>query len=90
MANYFHIALTETARSWLMNLPERTLDSWSELCRQFTANFESVYARPDNETDHHAIQQCPGESLCSFVQRFSQVHNNIPRISNASVVIVFR
>jgi hypothetical protein len=56
MANYFPVALTGTARSWLMNLPEGTLDSWQELCRQFTANFESAYARPGNETDLHAVQ----------------------------------
>jgi hypothetical protein len=90
MANYFPVALTGMARSWLMNLPEGTLHSWSELCRQFTANFESAYARPGNETDLHAIQQRPGESLRSFVQRFSQVRNTIPRISNASVVVAFR
>jgi hypothetical protein len=30
-----------------------------------------------------------GESLRSFIQRFSQVRNNIPRISNASIFIVF-
>jgi hypothetical protein len=89
MANYFPVVLTGTARSWLMNLPEGTLHSWSELCHQFTANFNSAYARPGNETDLHAIQQRPGESLCSFVQRFSQVHNTIPRISNASIVVAF-
>jgi hypothetical protein len=33
MANYFPVALMGTARSWLMNLPEGTLHSWSELCR---------------------------------------------------------
>jgi hypothetical protein len=54
------------------------------------ANFESAYARPGNETDLHAIQQRPGEYLRSFVQRFSQVRNIIPCISNASVVIAFR
>jgi hypothetical protein len=27
VANYFPVALTGTARSWLMNLPEGTLDS---------------------------------------------------------------
>jgi hypothetical protein len=89
MANYFPVALTGTARSWLMNLPEGTLHSWSDLCRQFTANFESTYARSGNETDLHAIQQRPGESLRSFVQRFSQFRNTIPRISNASVVVAF-
>jgi hypothetical protein len=89
MANYFPVALTGTARSYLMNLPEGTLHSWSELCRQFTANFESTYARPGNETDLHAIQQCPEESLRSLIQRFSQVRNTIPRISNAYVVVAF-
>jgi hypothetical protein len=71
MANYFPVALTGTTRSWLMNLPEGTLHSWSELCCQFTANFGSTYARSGNEIDLHAIQQRPGESLCSFIQRFS-------------------
>jgi hypothetical protein len=28
--------------------------------------------------------------LRSFIQRFSQVRNTIPRISNASVVVAFR
>jgi hypothetical protein len=42
MANYFPVALTWMARSWLMNLLEGTLHSWSELCHQFTANFESA------------------------------------------------
>jgi hypothetical protein len=55
MVNYFLVALTGMAKSWLMNLPERTIDSWSELCCQFTVNFESAYARPGNETDLHAI-----------------------------------
>jgi hypothetical protein len=90
MANYFLVALTGTTWCWLINLPEGTLDSWSELCRQFTANIESAYARSGNETDLHAIQERPGESLHSFVQRFSQVRNIIYRISNAFVVVAFR
>jgi hypothetical protein len=87
ITNYFPIALTGMARSWLMNLPEGILHSWLELCRQFTANFESAYARPGNETNLHTIQQRPGESLRSFIQWCSQVRNTIPRISNASVVV---
>jgi hypothetical protein len=71
MANYFPVALTRTTRSWLMNLPEGTLDSWSKLCHQFTTNIESAYAQPGNEIDLHVIQQRPGESMHSFVQWFS-------------------
>jgi hypothetical protein len=54
-----------------MNLPEGTFHSWSEPCRQFTANFESAYVQPGNEIDLRAIQQRLGESLRSFVQWFS-------------------
>jgi hypothetical protein len=34
-------------------------------------NFKSAYLRLGNETGLHAMQQCPGESLCSFIQWFS-------------------
>jgi hypothetical protein len=73
-----------------MNLPECTLTSWQELCRQFMTYFESAYSWLSNETDLHAMQQRLRESLCSFIQRFSQVHNTSPRISNASIVVAFR
>jgi hypothetical protein len=72
-----------------MNLSEGTLTSWQELCHQFTANFESAYARLGNETNLQAVRQRSGESLRSFIQRFSQVRNTIPHISNASVVVTF-
>jgi hypothetical protein len=54
------------------------------------ANFESAYSRSGNETDLHAVQQCPGESMRSFIQQFSQVHHIIPRISDATIVVAFR
>jgi hypothetical protein len=54
------------------------------------AKFESNYSWPGNETDIHVVQQRPGESLCSFIQQFSQVRNTIPHISNASVVVAFQ
>jgi hypothetical protein len=60
MANYFLVALTDTTRSWLMNLPEGSLTSWGELCHQFTTNFESTYARLGNEVNLHVEQQHPG------------------------------
>jgi hypothetical protein len=55
MANYFPVTLTDTTQSWFMNLPQGSLTSWEELCRQFTTNFKSAYARPSNEVDLHAV-----------------------------------
>jgi hypothetical protein len=56
MANYFPMALTGTARSWLMNLPEGSLTSLAELCHQFTTNFKSAYAHPGTEVVLHTMQ----------------------------------
>jgi hypothetical protein len=55
MTNYFPVALTGIAGSWLMNLPPGSLYSWEELCHQFMTNFESFYSRPDNEVDLHVV-----------------------------------
>jgi hypothetical protein len=49
MANYFHVALTGPARTWLMNLTPGSIRSWGELCVQFTANFASAY-------QHHGVE----------------------------------
>jgi hypothetical protein len=56
----------------------------------FTKSGCYTYSWPGNETDLHAVQQHPGEFLLSFIQRFSQVHNTIPRIANVFVVVAFR
>jgi hypothetical protein len=90
MAKYFPVALTGMVWSWLMNLPEGSLTCWVKLCRQFTTNFKSAYARPVNEVNLHAMQQRLGESLRSFIQRFSQVQNTISCISNTFVVVALR
>jgi hypothetical protein len=90
MANYFPVALTSMALSWLMNLPEASLTSWEQLCHQFTTNSESAYSQPSNEADLHAMQQRQGETLRSFILWFSQAHNTIPCIPNASVVVAFQ
>jgi hypothetical protein len=71
MANYFPVALTGVARSWLMNLLEGSRTSWVELCHKFMANFKSAYTHPGNKVDLHAVRKHPGESLRSFIQRFS-------------------
>jgi hypothetical protein len=43
MATYFHVALSEPARTWLMNQAPGSICSWEELCARFVANFASAY-----------------------------------------------
>jgi hypothetical protein len=56
MASYFHVALTGLARTWLMNLTPGSIQSWGELCAQFTANFASAYQQHGVEAHLHAVR----------------------------------
>jgi hypothetical protein len=38
-ANFLHTALTGAARSWLINLPVASIQSWDQLCAMFIGNF---------------------------------------------------
>jgi hypothetical protein len=73
MATYFHVALSGPARTWLMNLALGSIYSWEELCAQFTANFASAYQQHGVEAHLHAVRQEPGETLQTFISRFTKV-----------------
>jgi hypothetical protein len=90
MATYFHVALSGPARTWLMNLTPGSIYSWEELCARFVANFASAYQQHGVEAHLHAVRQELGETLRTFISRFTKVRGTIPRISDASIITTFR
>jgi hypothetical protein len=56
---------------------------------QFVANFMPTYERPATKNDLKVVRQYKGETLRQYIQRFSQMRNKIPRISNEEVIFVF-
>jgi hypothetical protein len=84
MATYFHVASSRPTRTWLMNLAPGSIYSWEELCARFVANFASAYQQHGVEAHLHAVWQEPGETLRTFISRFTKVQGTIPRISDAS------
>jgi hypothetical protein len=89
MANWFPMALKDAPRTWLMNLPHESVTSWKDLCRQFVTNFMPTYERLATKNDLKAVRQYKGQTLCQYIQRFSQMRNKIPRISNEEVISAF-
>jgi hypothetical protein len=83
------MALKDAPRTWLMNLPHKSVTSWKDLCRQFIANFMPTYERPATKNDLKAVLQYKGEMLRQYIQHFSQMRNKIPRISNEEVISAF-
>jgi hypothetical protein len=90
MASYFHVALSGPARTWLMNLAPGSIYSWEELCVRFVANFANAYQQHGVEAHLLAVRQEPGETLWTFISRFTKVRGTIPRISNSSIITAFR
>jgi hypothetical protein len=72
-----------------MNLPHESVTSWKDLCRQFVDNFMPTYERPATKNDLKAVHQYKGETFCQYIQRFSQMRNKIPQISNEEVISAF-
>ena len=56
MANWFPMALHDTPRRWLMNLPVLSISSWSELAQAFIANFKGTYERPLTINDLRSVR----------------------------------
>jgi hypothetical protein len=90
MVTCFHVALSGPARTWLMNLAPGSIYCWEELCARFIANFASAYQQHSVEVHLHAVRQEPGETLRTFISRFTKVRGTIPRISDASIITAFR
>jgi hypothetical protein len=90
MATYFHVALSGSARTWLMNLAPGSIYSWEEICARFVANFASAYQQHGMEAHLHAVRQEPRETLQAFISRFTKVRGTIPHISYASIITAFR
>jgi hypothetical protein len=43
---YLPIVLGQDALQWLRHLPRHCIDDWSDFCRQFIANFQSLFDKP--------------------------------------------
>ena len=88
LANYFPLALKPNVRSWLMHLPENSISSWADLCNEFVGAFTGGHQEPRQPNDPHVLPQKEGETLRKYIQRFSRVHRNIPKIHPAAVIAV--
>jgi hypothetical protein len=89
MVNWFPMALKDGPHSWLMNLPEASISSWAELCRQFVTNFKGIHECSLMLNDLRVVRQHPNKTLRKYIHHFSQVRNKIPRASEAAIVSAF-
>jgi hypothetical protein len=81
--------LTGAARSWLNTLPNESIGSWGELESQFTRTFRSTYKRPASLEEVKACVQEKGETLRSYIQRWSIIKNSAEDVSDERAIDAF-
>ncbi|GAU45897.1 hypothetical protein TSUD_24990 [Trifolium subterraneum] len=69
----FPLSLVRGASTWWRNLLPRSIDSWEELCRTFTAHFTTSRRHPKTVASLKAIVQGPEESFRNYIERFNKV-----------------
>ncbi|GAU44610.1 hypothetical protein TSUD_241030 [Trifolium subterraneum] len=68
----FPITLVEGAMAWYRILPQRSITSWKDLCKQFTSHFTTSRKHPNTEANLEAVRQGPDETLKSYIERFNK------------------
>jgi hypothetical protein len=81
--------LTGAARSWLNTLPNDSIRSWGELENQFARNFRSTYKRPTLLEEVKSCVQQKGETLRSYIQRWSVIKNSAEDVSDERAIDAF-
>jgi hypothetical protein len=87
--NYLPTALSDVARSWLINLPEGSIYSWDQLCVIFITNFQGTYERPSTTKTLKTIKQKHDESLRDYVKCFYNARNAIRYIQDIEIINTF-
>ncbi|GAU21573.1 hypothetical protein TSUD_35360 [Trifolium subterraneum] len=68
----FPTTLVEGAMAWYKSLPQGSITSWKDLCKQFTSHFTASRKHPKTETNLEAVRQGPNETLRSYIERFNK------------------
>jgi hypothetical protein len=89
-ANYLSTALSDTARSWPINLPKGSIYTWDQLCTMFIENLQGIYKRPSTAETLKIINQKQDESLWDYVKYFYNARNAIPNIQDIKIINAFR
>jgi hypothetical protein len=89
-ANFLPTALTSTAKSSLINLPEGSITSWDQLCAIFIGNFQDTYEHPSTTETLKTIKQKHDKSLWDYVKCFCNARNAILYIKGIEIINAFR
>src|SRR4051812_44300118 len=84
------LQLTSATRIWLSSLSSGSIRSWEELAYSFIQNFKGTSKRPASIEDLRACTQRTGESIRSYILRWSNIKNSTAHISEERIIDAFK
>jgi hypothetical protein len=83
------VYLSGAARSWIMKLPEESIDSWETFERVFVQNFKSTCKKPVSIEQLRACTLKSGETMRAYIQRWSLIKNTVDHVSDERAIDAF-
>jgi hypothetical protein len=77
-------------RIWLSSLSSGSIRSWEELAYSFIQNFKGTSKRPVSIEELRACTQRTGESIRSYILRWSNIKNSAVHISEERTIDAFK
>ena len=68
----FITTLRRGAMTWFKNLQRIFIDSWDDLCHEFTAHFTASRTQPKTVVSLEEIVQAKSEPLRDYIERFNK------------------
>ena len=85
-ARFLLLMLEGTARSWIENLPEKSVHNWKDMERVFTQHFQGTYKRPSTYTDLTRCVQKPEETATQFLARWIQTKASCENVDDNQAI----
>ncbi|GAU15394.1 hypothetical protein TSUD_04640 [Trifolium subterraneum] len=68
----FPTSLVKCPMAWYRSLPQGSITSWKDLCKQFTSHFTASRKHPKMEANLEVVVQGKNESLRNYIERFNK------------------
>jgi hypothetical protein len=81
--------LSGTARQWINDLAENSIQTWFDMQTVFTKNFEGTYKRPHNIGDLQRCRRADEETSQTFLARWLDMKNSCEGVTDESAILAF-
>jgi hypothetical protein len=86
---YLPLMLSGTARQWINDLAENSIQTWFDMQTAFTENFEGTYKRPHNIGDLQRCRRADDETSRTFLARWLDMKNSYEGVTDESAILAF-